>query len=44
MLADYINDDATHLIVSMCKGQHCQYALVEVPSNNVPRFVILPNS
>jgi polyphosphate kinase len=44
MLADYINDDATHLIVSMYKGQHCQYALVEVPSNNVPRFVILPNS
>lgn len=43
-LADHINDDATYLMVSMCKGEHCQYALVEVPSNNVPRFVILPNS
>ena len=43
-LADHINEDATYLMVSMCKGQHCQYALVEVPSNNVPRFVILPSS
>ncbi|MBL4822725.1 MAG: polyphosphate kinase 1 [Colwellia sp.] len=43
-LADHINDDATYLMVSMCKEQQCQYALVEVPSNNVPRFVILPSS
>lgn len=43
-LADHINEDATYLMVSMCKGEHCQYALVEVPSNNVPRFVILPSS
>lgn len=43
-LADHINEDATYLMVSMCKDEHCQYALVEVPSNNVPRFVILPSS
>lgn len=43
-LADNINDDATYLMVSMRKSLHCQYALVEVPSNNVPRFVILPSS
>ena len=42
-LADHINDDATYLMVSMVKGQQCQYALIEVPSNNVPRFVILPS-
>ncbi len=42
-LADHINDDATYLMVSMCKDQHCQYALVEVPSSNSPRFVKLPN-
>ena len=41
-LTDHINDDATYLMVSMCKDQHCQYALVEVPSSNLPRFVILP--
>lgn len=43
-LAEHINDDATYLMVSMTKGELCQYALVEVPSNNVPRFVILPNN
>ena len=42
-LADHINDDATYLMVSMCKDQHCQYALVEVPSSNSPRFVKLPS-
>jgi len=42
-LADHIKDDATYLMVSMCKGEDKQYALVEVPSSNVPRFVILPN-
>lgn len=41
-LAEHINDGATYLMVSMAKEQRCQYALVEVPSNNVPRFVILP--
>jgi polyphosphate kinase len=41
-LTDHINDDATYLMVSMCKDQQCQYALVEVPSSNLPRFVILP--
>ena len=43
-LTDHINDDATYLMVSMCKNGDEQYALVEVPSNNVPRFVILPES
>jgi polyphosphate kinase len=43
-LADHIKDDSTYLMVSMAKGESIQYALVEVPSSNVPRFVILPNS
>lgn len=43
-LADHINDDSTYLMVSMCKGLEEQYALVEVPSSNVPRFVILPEN
>ncbi|TYK64806.1 polyphosphate kinase 1 [Colwellia echini] len=41
-LADHINDDATYLMVSMTKNSLEQYALVEVPSSNVPRFLILP--
>jgi polyphosphate kinase len=43
-LPDHINDDATYLMVSMCKGAHEQYALVEVPSSNLPRFLILPDT
>ena len=42
-LADYINDDRTYLMVSMKKGEEFQYALVEVPSSNLPRFVQLPD-
>jgi len=43
-LADHINDNSTYLMVSMRKGEQYQYALVEVPSSSVPRFVILPNT
>lgn len=42
-LADHINDDCTYLMVSMREGDNYQYALVEVPSSNVPRFVKLPD-
>jgi polyphosphate kinase len=42
-LSDHINDDATYLMVAMKKDDRCQYALVEVPSNSVSRFLILPS-
>ncbi len=44
-LSDHINDDSTYLMVSMTKADSdmAQYALVEVPSANVPRFVVLPD-
>ena len=42
-LSDYVNDDCTYLMVSMKKGEEFQYALVEVPSSNLPRFVQLPD-
>jgi polyphosphate kinase len=42
-LADNINDDCTYLMVEMSKQDKKQYALVEVPSSNVPRFVELPD-
>ena len=41
-LKDNIKDDATYLMVAMSKAEQTQYALIEVPSNNVPRFVRLP--
>lgn len=41
-LADHINDENTYLMVSMRQGNNSQYALIEVPSSNVPRFVQLP--
>lgn len=41
-LKDNIKDDATYLMVAMTKDTHKQYALIEVPSSNVPRFVRLP--
>jgi len=42
-LSDNIDDDFTYLMVEMSTEQHRQYALVEVPSANVPRFVQLPD-
>jgi polyphosphate kinase len=42
-LTDHINDDATYLMVAMKKNDLYQYALVEVPSNSVSRFLILPS-
>ena len=42
-LPDYVNDDCTYLMVSMKKGEEYQYALVEVPSSDMPRFVQLPD-
>ncbi|MDP2561344.1 polyphosphate kinase 1 [Psychrobium sp. 1_MG-2023] len=43
-LTDHINDDCTYLMVEMSQGKDKQHAFVEVPSNNVPRFVQLPDS
>ncbi|NRA59612.1 MAG: polyphosphate kinase 1 [Psychrobium sp.] len=41
-LSDHLNDENTYLMVSMRQGDKNQYALIEVPSSNVPRFVQLP--
>jgi len=42
-LWEKINDDRTYLMVAMRSGDAYQYALIEVPSSNVPRFVQLPD-
>jgi len=41
-LIDLINDESTYLMVGIEQANQTQYALVEVPSSNVPRFVELP--
>ncbi|MEI6898089.1 MAG: polyphosphate kinase 1 [Psychromonas sp.] len=44
-LIEQIRDDCTYLMVEMYKKNGpSHYALIEVPSSNVPRFVELPNS
>ena len=41
-LAKQLNDGSTYLVVAMEREENTQYALVEVPSQNLPRFVELP--
>ncbi|MDF0535401.1 polyphosphate kinase 1 [Shewanella sp. A32] len=41
-LVKHINDDTTYLAVCFYTKEHRQYALVEVPTKNVERFVLLP--
>ena len=41
-LWEQIDDDKTYLMVAMRNTDDYQYALIEVPSSNVPRFVQLP--
>ena len=38
-----LNDDAIYLAVVMCKSKKEEYALIEVPTDILPRFVILPS-
>ncbi|MCL1113999.1 polyphosphate kinase 1 [Shewanella basaltis] len=38
-----INDDATYLCVCLHQGDDKQYAFVEVPTANIPRFIELPS-
>ncbi|MEI7830747.1 MAG: polyphosphate kinase 1 [Prolixibacteraceae bacterium] len=39
-----LNDDAIYLAVVMTKTKKEEYALIEVPTNILPRFVILPSN
>ncbi|WP_228290911.1 polyphosphate kinase 1 [Shewanella cyperi] len=41
-LLKHINDNATYLAVCLHSKERRQYALVEVPTKNVPRFIELP--
>ncbi|MDE9591185.1 RNA degradosome polyphosphate kinase, partial [Xenorhabdus bovienii] len=38
-LVEFLKDDYTYLAVEIIRGQETQYALLEIPSDKVPRFV-----
>lgn len=41
-LVQFLKDDYTYLAVEIIRGEQVNYALLEIPSDKVPRFVDLP--
>lgn len=41
-LTEFLKDDYTYLAVEIIRGDDIRYALLEIPSDKVPRFVNLP--
>ncbi|MEH2921107.1 polyphosphate kinase 1 [Samsonia erythrinae] len=41
-LVEFLKDDYTYLAVEIIRGDNISYALLEIPSDKVPRFVNLP--
>ncbi|MGY2950996.1 polyphosphate kinase [Ewingella americana] len=41
-LVQFLKDDYTYLAVEIIRGEEIHYALLEIPSDKVPRFVNLP--
>ena len=41
-LAQFLKDDYTYLAVEVIRGEDIRYALLEIPSDKVPRFINLP--
>ena len=41
-LAECLDDDGIYLLVALNKAEETQYALVEIPRDEVKRFIILP--
>lgn len=41
-LTEFLKDDYTYLAVEIIRGEDSRYALLEIPSDKVPRFVNLP--
>ena len=41
-LIEFLKDDYTYLAVEIIRGEEIRYALLEIPSDKVPRFVNLP--
>ncbi|WP_130831001.1 polyphosphate kinase 1 [[Erwinia] mediterraneensis] len=41
-LTEFLKDDYTYLAVEIIRGSDTRYALLEIPSDKIPRFVNLP--
>ena len=41
-LTEFLKDDYTYLAIEIIRGEDIRYALLEIPSDKVPRFVNLP--
>ena len=41
-LTEFLKDDYTYLAVEIIRGEEIRYALLEIPSDKVPRFINLP--
>ncbi|MDU6442461.1 MAG: polyphosphate kinase 1, partial [Pantoea sp.] len=41
-LTEFLKDDYTYLAVEIIRGDDIRYALLEIPSDKVPRFINLP--
>jgi len=41
-LTEFLKDDYTYLAIEIIRGDDIRYALLEIPSDKVPRFVNLP--
>ncbi|GAA0476283.1 MULTISPECIES: polyphosphate kinase 1 [Tatumella] len=41
-LTQFLKDDYTYLAVEVIRGEDIRYALLEIPSDKVPRFINLP--
>ncbi|MEC5343226.1 polyphosphate kinase 1 [Brenneria populi] len=41
-LVQFLKDDYTYLVVEIIRGEETNYALLEIPSDKIPRFVNLP--
>lgn len=41
-LVEFLKDDYTYLAVEIIRGNEINYALLEIPSDKIPRFVNLP--
>ncbi|MGL9750624.1 MAG: hypothetical protein ACR5LC_03480 [Symbiopectobacterium sp.] len=42
-LVEFLKDDYTYLVVEIIRGNEIRYALLEIPSDKVPRFINLPS-
>ena len=43
-LLDFLKDEYSYLTIELCKGNCISYALIEIPTDQLPRFLLLPEA